>query len=63
MLDTVLTAACMCTCVWRSFIERGRFAEGWTALREIRGPFFDSYQEFLSIVRAAAVVPHVSVIV
>jgi hypothetical protein len=44
-----------------SLIERGKYAEGWEALREIRGPFYeDTYSEFMSIVRAAAAAPKVS---
>lgn len=43
-----------------SLIERGKYAEGWEALREIRGPFYeDTYSEFMSIVRAAAAAPKV----
>jgi hypothetical protein len=36
------------------------YAQGWEALREIRGPFYeDTYAEFMSIVRAAAAAPQV----
>jgi hypothetical protein len=47
-------------CAPCSLIERGKYAEGWEALREIRGPFYeDTYSEFMSIVRAAAAAPKV----
>jgi len=50
---TAAAAAC-------SLIQRGRFAEGWAALREIRGPFYDAYSEYEGIVTAAARMPTVS---
>lgn len=44
-----------------SSIERRQYAQGWEALREIRGPFYaETYAEFMSIVRAAATAPKVS---
>lgn len=67
MLRTVQTGICLTTaaaaaadsCVCSS-IERGMYAQGWEALREIRGPFYeDTYAEFMSIVRAAAAAPQV----
>jgi hypothetical protein len=49
----VAAAAC-------SSIERRQYAQGWEALREIRGPFYaETYAEFMSIVRAAATAPKV----
>lgn len=56
---TTAAAAAAVSCVCSS-IERGMYAQGWEALREIRGPFYeDTYAEFMSIVRAAAAAPQV----
>lgn len=50
-----LLFAATCSC-----IERRKYAQGWEALREIRGPFYgETYAEFMSIVRAAATAPQV----
>lgn len=43
-----------------SLIQRGKYAEGWAALREVRGPFYDPYPEYQAIVAASAAMPHVS---
>jgi hypothetical protein len=44
----------------RSLIQRRKYADGWAALREVRGPFYDAYPEFQAIVAASSAVPHVS---
>uniref|UniRef100_A0A383VJ39 Major facilitator superfamily (MFS) profile domain-containing protein n=1 Tax=Tetradesmus obliquus TaxID=3088 RepID=A0A383VJ39_TETOB len=41
-----------------SLIQRHKYADGWAALREVRGPFYDAYPEFQAIVAASAAVPH-----